>query len=459
MSPPALPPMLTCVSRAGAGMGGPGAGAEALRDVRAGEAFDVPWRAWEGDARRLAHLLAALPRGAAAPAAVGVAWSPGSALQAFAAIAEGDGPTPPAGPAEVQRALIDAGWWPTLAEAEAGRAPSGDAADAARALLAAQGVPAGTAEAMLAWRRLRFEAIRDAAFDAIDTTRPVPAAGRFAVCVPTTREGQLARCVEASPGLAEVQAPIVSVRGAPHSAAAVARALEVATLDADAEWLLVCHQDVVFARGFGHGLAALLAAIPPAERPATLIGFAGVGVGASGRALVPAGFVVDRVHRFDHPATAQATSIDEFALVLHRDSVHRIEPALGWHLWATDLCLVSIAQHRVFPRIVRLPVWHHSLNDHRLPAAFHASARVLAARHAGWGPITTLCGVIDATTLCGVIDATTLCGVIDATTLCGVIDTTTLCGVIDATTLCGVIGATTLCGVSDAEPANERAAA
>jgi hypothetical protein len=76
--------------------------------------------------------------------------------------------------------------------------------------------------------------------------------------------------------------------------------------------------------------------------------------------------------------------------------VHRIDPALGWHLWATDLCLAAICDHHVFPRIVRLPLFHNSRTGWQLPAAFHASAELLARKWAGFGPIHTLCGVIAA---------------------------------------------------------------
>ena len=34
-------------------------------------------------------------------------------------------------------------------------------------------------------------------------------------------------------------------------------------------------------------------------------------------------------------------SIDEFAVALTRDTSHEIEAALGWHLWATDLCVAA----------------------------------------------------------------------------------------------------------------------
>jgi hypothetical protein len=105
--------------------------------------------------------------------------------------------------------------------------------------------------------------------------------------------------------------------------------------------------------------------------------------------------VIDRTRRFDHAACEHAVSIDELALVLPRESLLRIDASLGWHLWATDLCLQAICTHKFFARIVRSPLFHNSHSDHQLPAAFHASAARLLAKHADFGPIHTLCGVID----------------------------------------------------------------
>ena len=91
-----------------------------------------------------------------------------------------------------------------------------------------------------------------------------------------------------------------------------------------------------------------------------------------------------------HPASVAAVSIDELAIVIARESLHRIDPALGWHLWATDLCLTAITRHGVLPRLVRLPLFHNSSNDYVLPEAFHRSAATLAAKHAGFGVIHNL---------------------------------------------------------------------
>jgi hypothetical protein len=165
--------------------------------------------------------------------------------------------------------------------------------------------------------------------------------------------------------------------------------------------VLLCHQDVYFPQGFGRRLNAVLAQIPPEQAEGTLIGFAGIGANRQTEASEPAGFVIDRLQRFDHPASQAALSLDELAIVLSRRSLHRIDPAIGWHLWATDLCLNAICTHRRFAQIVRLPIFHNSSNDYRLPAAFYDSAAYLLGKYPGFGPIHTLCGTLDERFLCG----------------------------------------------------------
>ena len=289
--------------------------------------------------------------------------------------------------ASATKCLMDAGWMPALADA-CWREPRSDAvARHALALAAAIGVPAATAQRQ--WRMQRAIVHASAAFDASPVTAPRRA--NFAVVVPTNRDAQLRVNVECSPGLREVDARVISVRRAATAADALARAIEHVHED----WVLLCHQDVYFARSFGARLAALLDAVPAAERARTLIGFAGIGVDAATQAYQHAGFVIDRSSRFDNPASDAVVSIDELALVLPRESLLAIDPALGWHLWATDLCLQAICRHKFFPRIVRAPLFHNSHTDHQLPAAFHASAATLAAKYPDFGPIHTLCGVID----------------------------------------------------------------
>ncbi len=291
-------------------------------------------------------------------------------------------------PASVYKLLMDAGWMPTLAGRRDVEPTSAGIADAALSIADLLDIPRGTARRTLSIDQFVLSAKRP--FAAAPTTHAV---ANFTVVVPTNRERQLRLNIEQSPGLREVDARIVSCRHA-HDAA---EALQKALPSCEADWVLLCHQDVYFPSGFGQRLHALLASIPAADRQRALIGFVGMGVNAGTHSFEPAGFVIDRMHAADHPASDKAVSIDELAIVISRDSIHRIDPALGWHLWGTDLCLTAICQHQVFPRIVRLPLFHNSVTDYQLPPAFIASAALLAKKHAGFGPIPTLCGMIDET--------------------------------------------------------------
>jgi hypothetical protein len=107
-----------------------------------------------------------------------------------------------------------------------------------------------------------------------------------------------------------------------------------------------------------------------------------------------AGLVIDRGARFDYPQGAAAVSIDELAVGLAADSVHSIDPALGWHLWATDLCLAARGRGLTAPRIVRIPLFHNTYNDGQLPQSFYAAAGQLRAKYPQLASIPTLCGVI-----------------------------------------------------------------
>jgi SAM-dependent methyltransferase len=291
-------------------------------------------------------------------------------------------------PASAYKLLMDAGWMPTLAAHEPHEPVAEPVRTAVDALTRALGHSTeGLSQRVHPAARLIIEA-RPSFADAAELDAPA----LFDAIVPTNDERQLRANVESSPGLAEVDATIISHRGARTPA----EALEQGRAHGTRDWLLLCHQDVYFPRGFGRRLNAVLAAIPAERRATTLLGFVGMGSGPRGSGRFPAGFVIDRLARADHPETDFAVSIDELAIVVARDSVHRIDPALGWHLWATDLCLTAIVEHRVFPRIVRLPLFHNSRTGWKLPRQFHESAAVLARKWSGFGAIHTLCGVIDA---------------------------------------------------------------
>jgi hypothetical protein len=87
--------------------------------------------------------------------------------------------------------------------------------------------------------------------------------------------------------------------------------------------------------------------------------------------------------------------MDEFAIALHRDAAVCIDATLGWHLWATDLCLQ--AQQRAGQacgHVLEVPLFHNSTTAYSLPQAFHDSARVLLEKHAALDQVPTLCGRI-----------------------------------------------------------------
>jgi hypothetical protein len=68
-----------------------------------------------------------------------------------------------------------------------------------------------------------------------------------------------------------------------------------------------------------------------------------------------------------------------------------IDAALGWHLWATDLCLQARAR-RGAAHILEVPLFHNSTTAYVLPDAFHASAQRLLDKYPGLDRVPTLCG-------------------------------------------------------------------
>jgi hypothetical protein len=281
--------------------------------------------------------------------------------------------------------FLDAGWMPTLIDQNQSELPSKTVSAALEQLADANGVPRQTAHRNLNLGRAIVHAIRS-----FDDTKRKSGPAEFSVVVPTTRESQLRANIERSPGLQEVGAQIITYRGAANAALALSESLA----NCDAPWVLFCHQDVYFPKGFGEMLNAVLYDVPDADRSTSLFGFVGMGVNRITRKNEPSGFVIDRLHRADYQASDIALSIDELAVVIARESIHRIDPQFGWHLWATDLCLSSVETYKIFPQIIRLPIFHNSITEYKLPESFHKSGLFLKAKYPDFGPIHTLCGVI-----------------------------------------------------------------
>jgi hypothetical protein len=194
----------------------------------------------------------------------------------------------------------------------------------------------------------------------------------------------------ASAGLKEVCATVISIQGAHSPADAIAEAAR----EVDTDWVLLAHQDVYFPSGFGEQLNAILSAIPDREKKTALLGFAGMGLAEPNGQHAPAGQLTDRLYRFNHGPSDKAVSLDEFAIIMHKDSVHKIDPELGWHLWATDLCLSSIKEYMVYPQIICLPIFHNSRTGWKLPDDFEKSTTLLLKKYSELSSINTLCGTL-----------------------------------------------------------------
>lgn len=284
--------------------------------------------------------------------------------------------------------LLDSGWLPTLCDSYlAGESTPGLAdklVEAARLL----SVPASTAKRLLVTYQMVVQCRKRSEMVATG------AGASVAVVVAVNNETQLQLNVLKSPGLPELNAQILLCRGANSAAAA----FNWGAHQASANWLLFCHQDVYFPKGTGHAISRVLAEVPDSETSRTILGFAGLTVNQNAGQfdLAKAGLVIDRMNLFDYPESKSAVSIDEFAVVLNRNCMYKIDPRLGWHLWATDLCLQAIfdEQKRTHARLLRVPLFHNSLCDGSLPPAFHTSAQILAAKYPQLAFIPTLCGNI-----------------------------------------------------------------
>lgn len=278
-------------------------------------------------------------------------------------------------PASVYKMLLDAGWLPGFRDRYEVMHHNDALFAALTAAAATVRVPAATADLLLNTYQLIVEAHR------LDPVAPVPVS--LSIITAVNDETQLHLNLLRSPALATLGAEVIPIAGA----ASAAEAFERGRAQARGEWLLFCHQDVYLPDAVAGPLTRALAAIAPQWRPASVLGFAGIGRAPDGGTF-HAGRVVDRLHLRDWPEADHAISLDELAVVLHRETALRLDASLGWHLWATDLCLIPGVQARV----LRAPIFHNSASDFSLPPDFHASAARLRAKYGHPGPIATLHG-------------------------------------------------------------------
>jgi 2-polyprenyl-3-methyl-5-hydroxy-6-metoxy-1,4-benzoquinol methylase len=291
-------------------------------------------------------------------------------------------------PASAFKTFLDAGWLPHLQDQyRVEMAPTAFAASIVDAAVAL-GLPRDTAVRNLGLYQMILSCEKCPAPIFTQSTH----APRLSVIVPVNRPWQYELNIARSPGLREIDAEVIPVQGA----SSAADAFRIGAARASHAWRVMVHQDVYWPVGSGFAMSQQLGALEKAGLEALPVGFAGLAAATGQPGFVhQAGMVIDRQARFAHGRSSAALSIDEFAVALHRDCPLAIDPALGWHLWATDLCLQARQlAGRDVAQVLLVPLFHNSTNDFQLPPAFQASAQRLLDKYSQHDRIPTLCGEI-----------------------------------------------------------------
>lgn len=270
--------------------------------------------------------------------------------------------------------FLDAGWYPSVVDDYSFVLPNTPTTEHLISAAQSLGQPRSTIERNMGlWQFILTAKMIEPAATSL-SSQP------FSVIVPINRKWQYDLNVARSPGLQEIGAQLIPIINASTPAAAY----EVGLKHAKHEWILLAHQDVYFPRGSGFRLANAFATIDPARKTDTVLGFAGL----EGDQFV--GNVVDRLRHFDHGVTANASSLDEFAIGLHVSSRLKIDPSIGWHAWATDLCYQAGESNAVCCNSV--PLYHNSVGEFQVDDTFRASMQYLFSKYQTRQSIRTLCG-------------------------------------------------------------------
>jgi hypothetical protein len=209
----------------------------------------------------------------------------------------------------------------------------------------------------------------------------------FVACV--NDDAQLHHNLLASPCLAE---------GSPHELllyrdmGSAAEGLNRGIREATHDLVVLVQQDVYLPAWWPARLRRQWDAASPVEEPA-VGGPVGVRYREGGRTHV--GHCIDRdaLFRTDHALPAEVDGLDEVLMVVPKSSDLRFDPALGWHLYGTDLALQAhAAERRVV--VLDIPCHHNSLLS-ALGGAYHHAEGVLAEKWPGELPIVTNSTTID----------------------------------------------------------------
>ncbi|MBI2307766.1 MAG: methyltransferase domain-containing protein [Rhodocyclales bacterium] len=301
-----------------------------------------------------------------------------------AANASGRPPVRSMGFANIVKLLLDAGFLPCIKDRRL-QPPPQDWLEAATPLAARLRLDGASFAARVAARRFFIEAtpIGDLPPDAEDC--PPTTIG---VC--TNDAVVLADNLLASPALAGDKHQVLRVEGATSAAEGLNAVIE----NASHELVVLAHQDVYLPRWW---IARLWQQYALARTACGgEIGILGVyGVLGSERGITRFGRVADREFLLDEatPLPARVSSLDELLLVVPRCSPVRFDPALGFHLYGTDACLVA-ERHGLPAVVVDVPCFHNSKQGGALPEAYRGSSQAIAGKWPERLPLATPCGVI-----------------------------------------------------------------
>jgi hypothetical protein len=107
------------------------------------------------------------------------------------------------------------------------------------------------------------------------------------------------------------------------------------------------------------------------------------------------GCVCDHENLLDEPTplSARAESLDELILIVPGNTPLRFDPALGFHLYGTDICFMA-GNLGLHDRVIDAPCHHNSRLGDLLPPAFAQSKAILREKWADRLPIAVPCGIV-----------------------------------------------------------------
>lgn len=282
------------------------------------------------------------------------------------------------------RLFLDAGFLPLIVDRRSVEPPTGWH-EAMRPAIERQRLdPAIFAARSRTWQYIVTARAIDGLPDATATTRPVTV-GACTNDADVLRENLLA-----SPCLQDAMHQTLMVEGA----ASAAEGLNAVIDQAQHELVVLAHQDVYLPEWW---VAKLWQQYELARRlTGDRVGVMGVyGVRGSPQGVDRFGRVADRDFLLDEPMPLPAgvESLDELVLITPRGGGARFDPALGFHLYGTDICLSAVNAGRE-AIVIDAPCHHNSKQGDQLPAAFERSRRILGEKWASRLPVATPCCII-----------------------------------------------------------------